>query len=91
MRIVLAGILLIARTTINLADRKAADTCAATLAPISKEIYERTIANNPTPDTGRDIVVAETKKLIAEGKVTVGEARPHAEAAGECLMLLGAS
>jgi hypothetical protein len=89
MRIVPAAILLVSMTTIGLADRKAADVCATKLTPISKQIYEVTLASNPTPATGRSLVVSETEKLIAQGKVSMGEARPAAEAAGQCLELLG--
>ena len=90
MRIVpAAAVLLVSMTTNGLADRKAADDCAIKLTPISKQIYEVTLAKNPTPETGRGIVVAETEKLIAEGKVSFGDARPAAEAAGQCLELLG--
>lgn len=89
MRIVSASVLLIAMTTTGLADRKAADACATKLTPISKQIYEVTLAQNPTPETGRGLVVAETEKLIAQGKVSLGDARPAAEAAGQCLELLG--
>jgi hypothetical protein len=71
-----------------LGDRKAADACGASLSPKSKYIYEATLASNPTPSTGRSIVVAVTEKMISEGKLGALEARTAAEAAGRCLELL---
>jgi hypothetical protein len=71
------------------ADRKAADSCAAGLPPISRQIYDSTMAARPTKETGRAIVKAQTQKLIAAGQLTMVQARPAAEAAGQCLELLG--
>jgi hypothetical protein len=88
MRVVLVAALLVSMTTIGLADRKAADACAAGLSPVSKQIYATTLASNPTPATARSIVVAETEKLISEGKLKALEARAAAEEAGKCLELL---
>ena len=89
MRIVPVVIFLVSMTTFGLADRKAADACAAKLTPVSKTIYEGTLASSPTPTTGRSLVIAVTKKLIAQRKLSTDEARPAAEAAGQCLKLFG--
>ncbi|MFN3891501.1 MAG: hypothetical protein ACK4MV_13965 [Beijerinckiaceae bacterium] len=69
------------------ADRAAADACAASLSPESQQIYRGTLASKPTPATARQIVTAQTEKLIQEGKLTLFNARAAAEAAGRCLEL----
>jgi hypothetical protein len=88
MRAAFAAVILVSMTTMGLADRKAADACAAGLTPASKQIYEGTLASHPTPATGRSIVVAQTEKLISEGKLSALDARAAAEAAGKCLEFL---
>lgn len=71
-----------------LADRQAADACAAGLPSSPKQIYDGTVAGNPTPATARDAVVAQTKKLVSQGKLSMANARPAGEAAGNCVKLL---
>lgn len=70
------------------ADVKAADTCKAKLSPVGQEIYEASLAQDPTATTGRDIVTAEVKKPIGEGKLSLLDGRKEGEAAGDCLKLL---
>jgi hypothetical protein len=74
--------------SLALADRKAADDCAAALPAESQAIYADSIVQNPTQETGRAIVTAVTEKLVSEGKLGMLKARPAAEAAGRCLELL---
>ena len=69
------------------ADRAAGDACAAGLSPESQQIYHGTLANKPTPQNGRQLVVAQTEKLIQDGKLTMFNARAAAQAAGKCLEL----
>jgi hypothetical protein len=88
MRVLLASLPLILVATAAMADRKAADSCAAGLPPVSKQIYDGTMASGPTPATGRSIVKSQTEKLVAQGKLSMMQARPAAEAAGKCLELL---
>jgi hypothetical protein len=71
-----------------LADRAAGDTCAGGLAATSQEIYQRTMAEKPTPETVRDIVAAKTKELVAEGKLGMFTARSAAQDAGKCIALI---
>lgn len=86
---VLSGILCLAcLSTAALADRKAADACAASLSPAAKQVYEATLASHPTPGTGRSVVVATVEKMIAEGKLTMAEGRAAGEAAGGCLKMM---
>ncbi len=70
------------------ADRGAGDACAAGLSAPSQQIYQRTLANKPTPETARGIVAAQTKQLIAEGQLRLFEARAAAQQAGKCLALI---
>ena len=71
-----------------MADRAAGDACAAGLPPPSQQIYSATIASKPAPEAARDIVVAETKRMIRAGALSPLKARSVAEAAGRCLALI---
>ncbi|MBX9758501.1 MAG: hypothetical protein K2Y29_06955 [Beijerinckiaceae bacterium] len=71
------------------ANRAEGDACAAGLSAESQTIYRGTLASNPTPQTARDIVKAQTEKLISEGKLSMFNARSAAQAAGKCLELAG--
>lgn len=75
-------------TTVAYADQKAADACAASLPPNSKQIYEATLASHPTAETGRGIVIGIVEKMIAEGKFGLIEGRAAGEAAGTCLEMM---
>jgi hypothetical protein len=59
MKAILGFLCLVCMTTAVNADRKAADGCAASLSPPAKQIYEATLASNPTPATARGIVVTQ--------------------------------
>lgn len=72
-------------TVPSLADRKAADACAAKLSPDAKSVYAATIGS---VKPGVDLTAAITEKtrgLVMSGKLSRGAARPAAEAAGTCL------
>jgi hypothetical protein len=62
MKVVLCFLFVAGLATPALADRKTADECAASLPPAAKQIYETTMASNPTPQTGRSIVVGMSKR-----------------------------
>ncbi len=85
MRVALCFLFITGLTSAAQADRKAADECAASLPPAAKQIYESTMASNPTAETGRSIVVGIVEKMIAEGKLTMSEGEAAGEAAGVCL------
>ena len=70
------------------ADRAAGDACAASLSAPSQQIYHCTLAAKPTPDTAKQIVTAQTEKLMQEGKLSMFSARSAAQAAGKCLQLV---
>ncbi len=86
-RLLMIGLILCAPVP-AVADRGAGDACAAGLSAASQQIYQRTLANKPTPETARGIVTAQTKQLIAEGQLRVFEARSAAQQAGKCLALI---
>lgn len=88
MRTLALAIVLSAIPAAALADRKAGDACAAGLSAPSKDIYAKTVASNATPSSARAVVVAETERLISEGKLPALQARAAAEAAGACLELI---
>lgn len=74
--------------TAALADKQAADQCAAGLSPDSKVIYDD-VAPSVTADTDlRSVVTERTKALVMDGKIKMASARPSAVAAGECLVKL---
>lgn len=70
------------------ADRAAGDACAASLSAESQQIYRGTLAAKPTPETAKQIVTAQTEKLMHDGKLTMFSARSAAQAAGKCLQLV---
>ena len=88
MRVVGSFLMLVLMVSAASADQQAADACKSGLSPIGQQIYAAALAQKPTPATGRDIVTAEVKKLMAEGKVGLLEGRKDGEAAGHCLELL---
>src|SRR5262249_41501616 len=75
MKTILSFLGLVCLTTAASADRKAADGCATGLSPPAKQIYEATLASNPTSGTARGIVVAQVEKMIGEGKLTMADGR----------------
>ncbi len=85
MRSLLIPLFLLSMTAIASADRQAADSCAAGLDPAAKNIYDETMASNPTPATAKDIVVSEVKKQISSGALTISQGRAAGKAAGACL------
>jgi hypothetical protein len=87
MRLPLA-LFLIALPVAAQASRAEGDACAAGLPEASRQIYHGTLAGNPTPATARSIVVAQTEKLMQEGRLGMLEARSAAEAAGRCLAMI---
>lgn len=63
----------------------AGDACAAKLTPDGKAIYAATVAAKPTTETLRSTIEKEARSLVMGGKVSRGQARENAEAAGECV------
>ncbi len=88
MRTMMTPLFLVSMTAVASADRQAADACAAGLDPAAKTIYDETMAANPTAATARSLVVAEVKKQISAGALTMSQGRAAGEAAGACLKKL---
>jgi hypothetical protein len=71
--------------TSALADRTAADACAAKLPANAKLIYAASISE-VTPATDlRELLRTKTRSLVIGGKVGRSDAMGAAEAAGACL------
>ncbi|MEP9378038.1 hypothetical protein ABLE91_15065 [Aquabacter sp. CN5-332] len=81
-----AGLCLI--TSVALADRPAADKCAAGLNTNGKAIYSASAPQVAPGADLRSIVTANTQALVKSGAVSMGDARPAAEAAGKCLAMI---
>lgn len=67
------------------ANRAAADACAAKLSPDAKAVYAATIGSVKPGVDLTAVVTAKTRDLVMAGKLSRGNARPAAEAAGTCL------
>lgn len=67
------------------ADATAAAACRADLSPAGQEIYDASLAQKPTPSTGRSIVTKVVEHMMAEGKISMSDGRKEGKAAGACL------
>lgn len=64
-----------------------ANSCAASLQPHARMVFDAVIAN-PQPDhTLRSVLEARVRELVFSDRLMVGNARPAAEAASECLRI----
>jgi len=71
-----------------LADRKAADSCAAGLSADSSAIYNASVGRVGPGKDNRAIVSSITQEMVSAGKLSILSARGAAEAAGQCLKKL---
>jgi len=88
MRLVAATIVSLLGMSAAIADQKQAQSCVAQLSTESKLIFEQSA---PDVTGGADIkstLESKTRALVMAGKVARSDARPSAEAAGNCLKLL---
>jgi hypothetical protein len=67
------------------ANRAAADACAAKLPANAKLIYAAAIGGVTPSAKLEDLIRSKTRSLVMNGKISRGDARPAAEAAGACL------
>jgi hypothetical protein len=67
------------------ANRAAADACAAKLPSAAKLVYAAAIGSVAPGIDLREMVRSKTRGLVIGGKLSRGQARPAAEAAGVCL------
>lgn len=71
-----------------LADKAAADKCAAGLNADGKAIYAAAAADFAKAADPRALVTEKTRALVTAGTISAGGARGAAQAAGNCLMQL---
>jgi hypothetical protein len=88
MRNLKLGLWLILIASPALADRKAADSCAAGLPANSAAIYNAAVGQVGPGEDNKAIVKGITQDMISAGKLSMMTARGAAQAAGECLKKL---
>jgi hypothetical protein len=69
------------------ADDAAMTGCVKSLSPAARMIYDASAASRPPDSALRDVVAAQTRKLVMAGRIERATARPAAEAAGNCLKM----
>jgi hypothetical protein len=69
------------------ADRAAADACAAKLPPQSRAIYNQSLPAVLAGQKPVDAVTPVARSMVMGGQMARADARPAAEAAGNCLVL----
>ncbi|WP_046866505.1 hypothetical protein [Microvirga massiliensis] len=80
--------LLVTSPITALADQKSADACAAKLSKEPAAIYSSTVAQISPGVSIKDVVVNVTRSMVMAGRLSRANARPAAEAAGNCLELI---
>jgi hypothetical protein len=87
IRLFAAALFILATASTAQADRAAADRCAAALSPSSKTIYNRSLNDVLAAQSITDVVSSVTRAMVFGGSLSVGDARPAAEAAAACLVM----
>jgi hypothetical protein len=87
MRFTIALSLLALSAAPALAGQAEAQSCAAGLDANAKLIFNAALPQVAPGADLRGVVTDTTKSLVKAGQVPRGEARPAAEAAGQCLKL----
>lgn len=80
----IAAVLLALPSLAAQANRAAADACAARLGPDAKIVYAAVIDSVKAGDLVETIKL-KTRSLVMSGKLSRGQAKAAAEAAGACL------
>lgn len=88
MRNLKLGLLLILIASPALADRKAADSCAAGLTADSAAIYNAAIGQIGPGKDNKAIVKSIAQDMVMSGALNTISARGAAQAAGQCLKKL---
>jgi len=70
------------------AGRQEADACAKGLSSESQMVYGAAVDRVGPGIDNRELVRSLTQQLVSEGKVSRAAARPAAEAAGKCLVMM---
>jgi hypothetical protein len=69
------------------ADSASANSCAASLQPRARMVFDAVVAN-PQPQLAlRSVLEARVRELVFTDRLMIGSARPAAEAASECLRI----
>lgn len=71
-----------------LADSAGAATCAAKLGKPARLIYNTVAPQASGSADLRGLITDQTRGLVMSGQISRGDARPAAEAAGQCLAQL---
>jgi hypothetical protein len=88
MNRLLIALTLILAPAAAFADKQAADSCAASLQPGPKAIYDGTVANLGSGQKAGEVMKGQVIELVKSGKVQKTSAKSDAQAAGQCLKLL---
>ncbi|BAM88093.1 conserved exported hypothetical protein [Bradyrhizobium oligotrophicum S58] len=94
LRLVLPFVALIAVSSCLLSqsalagNRPAAESCAAKLSPVAKQIYDASAPAIGPDSVVKDVIVERVRPLVMAGKFDRDTARANATPAGECLVLL---
>lgn len=69
------------------ADWAKANSCAASLQPHARVVFDAVVAN-PQPQLAlRSVLEARVRELVFTDRLMIGNARPAAEEASECLRI----
>ena len=88
MRLAACVVFSVIGATAAFADTKKAQSCAADLSADSKLIYDQSAQDVAGGADVKSTLESKTRALVMGGKVARSNARPSAEAAGNCLKLL---
>jgi len=69
------------------ADKAAANSCAATLQPHARLVFDAVIATLLPELKLRSVIEARVRELVFMDRLMISAARPAAEAASECLRI----
>jgi len=89
MRPTIAGITLLCLVSIQTAhaDERRANICAATLQPFARLVFDAVNAKPQPTIMLRTLLEARVRELVFMDRLTIGAARPAAEAASTCLRI----
>ena len=85
--VTVAASILLFSTSTAYADRAEADRCASTLPPVSKTLYDQSLAEVLGGETPRDALTANARAMVMGSSLSRTDARSAAEAAAPCLQL----
>jgi hypothetical protein len=83
----LVALFLILTPAVAFADKQAATTCAASLQPGPKAIFDATLANLGSGQKVQDVVKTQVTELVKAGTIPKSSAKADTQAAVGCLKL----